>query len=274
MKKQWPIGLVVEGNITHSSILRMPRLVEDLGPIKSATGRVARRVSNFLKAGHPVADYEELQTAQMVLIRAPDDAIPRVVEEIFVANLDLKDISFVLCESWLDLEALQALRLRGASAASLLTVPSSHNNWFVIEGDSTATRQMRRFIELNGARALELRTGGTPAYFAAELLATALPMPVLLAAQAALRSSGISGNNVSILLNEMVQTMFRDIMNGARGTWGGPLAECSEEVARRHMAAFCDSDPQIAEVVNYQLEWARQRMTKQKSIASGPGGTH
>ena len=172
------------------------------------------------------------------------------------------------------MEALQALRLRGASAASLLTVPSSHNNWFVVEGDSTATRQMRRFIELNGARALELRTGGTPAYFAAELLATALPMPVLLAAQAALRSSGVSGNNVSILLNEMVQSMFRDIMNGARGTWGGPLAECSEQVAKRHVAALCDSDPQIAEVVSYQLEWARQRMTKQKSIGSGPGRTH
>jgi predicted short-subunit dehydrogenase-like oxidoreductase (DUF2520 family) len=273
MKKQWPIGLVVEGNITHSSVLRMPRLVEDLGPIKSATVRVARRVSNFLKAGHPVADYEELQTAQLVLIRAPDDAIPRVVEEIFAAGLELKDTSFVLCESWLDLEALQTLRLCGASAASLLAVPSNRNSWFVVEGDSTATRQMRRFIELNGARALELHTGGTPAYFAAELLATALPMPVLLAAQNALRSSGISGNNVSILLNEMVQSMFRDIMNGARGTWGGPLAECSEEVANRHIAALQRSDPQIAEVINHQLEWARCRMTKQKVVAGGPGAT-
>lgn len=273
MKKQWPIGLVVEGNITHSDVLRMPRLAEDLGPIKSATVRVARRVSNFLKAGHPVADYEELQSAHLVLIRAPDDAIPRVIDEIIATNLDLKDISFVLCESWLDLEALQGLRLRGASAASLLAVPSSRNSWFVVEGDSAAVRQMRRFIELNGARALELRTGGTPAYFAAELLATALPMPILLAAQAALRSSGISGNNLSILLSEMVQSMFRDITNGARGTWGGPLAECSEEVARRHIAALHASDPQIAEIVNYQLEWARQRMTRQKSISTGSGGT-
>ena len=273
MKKQWPIGLVVEGNITHSDVLRMPRLVEDLGPIKSATVRVARRVSNFLKAGHPVADYEELQSAQLVLIRAPDDAIPRVIQEIFAANLELKGMAFVLCESWLDLEALQSLRLRGASAASLLAVPSSRNSWFVVEGDSTAVRQTRRFIELSGARALELRAGGTPAYFAAELLATALPMPVLLAAQTALRSSGISGNNLSILLNEMVQSMFRDIMNGARGTWGGPLAECSEEVAGRHVAALRESDPQLAEVINYHLEWARQRMAKQKSISTSPNGT-
>jgi hypothetical protein len=273
MKKQWPIGLVVEGNITHSYVLRMPRLGEDLGPIKSATVRVARRVSNFLKGGHPVAEYEELQSAQLVLVRAPDDAIPRIVEEIFAANLELKDMSFVLCESWLNLESMQALHLRSASVASLLAVPSSRNNWFVVEGDALAVRHTRRFLELNDARALELRPGGTPAYFAAELLATALPMPVLLTAQSALRSSGISGNNVSVLLNEMVQSMFRDIMNGARGTWGGPLAECSDEVAGKHMAALDRSDPQLAEVIHYQLEWARQRMTKQKSVPAEPDGT-
>lgn len=115
MKKLPQIGLVVEGNITHSAILRMPKLVEDLGPIKSATIRVARRVSNFLKAGHAVADYEELQSAQLILLRVPDEVVPRIVEEIFAADLILKDISFVLCESWLTLESLR----RSSSGAPL-----------------------------------------------------------------------------------------------------------------------------------------------------------
>ncbi len=262
MKKQWQVGLVVEGNITHSSVLRMPNLVEDLGPVKSATIRVARRVSNFLKAGRAIADYEELQSAQLILIRVPDEAVPRVIEEIFAADLVLKDLSFVLCESWLALETLAPLRLRGAAVATLLGVPCTDQDWFVIEGDSVAVRHSRRLLEMNGARALELKSGGTSHYFAANLLATALPLPILLAAQAALRDSGIAGNNVSILLNEMAQTMFRDLLNGGRAAWGGPLAQCSAEVAGNHVAALRKGDPLIADVIGYQLDWARERMFK------------
>ncbi len=138
MKKSPKIGLVVEGNITHSAILRMPKLGDELGPVKSASVRVARRVSNFLKAGHAVAEYEEMQTAQLILLRAPDESVPRIVEEIFAAELILKDVSFILCESWLSLEVLAPLRLRGASVGTVLPVPSNRRDWFVVEGDPHA----------------------------------------------------------------------------------------------------------------------------------------
>lgn len=262
MKKLPQIGLVVEGNITQSAILRMPKIIEDLGPVKSASVRVARRVSNFLKGGHAVADYEEMQSAQLVLLRAPDEVVPRIVEEIFAADLILKDVSFVLCESWLTLESLAPLRLRGAAVATVLPVPSSRRDWFVVEGDSLAVRHIKRFLELNDARALELRSGGKPFYFAAELLSTALPLPILLAAQAALRSSGVSGNNLYTLLNEMAQSMLRDLLKGARTTWGGPLAHCSQEVAGSHVEAVRAADPQLADIIGQQLEWARARMNK------------
>ncbi len=267
MKKLPQIGLVVEGNITHSTILRMPKLVEDLGPIKSATVRVARRVSNFLKGGHPVADYEELQPAQLVLLRVPDEVVPRIVEEIFAANLILRDVSFVLCESWLALEALAPLRLRGARVATVLPVPCSRSDWFVVDGDSLAVRHIKRFIELNDACALELRSGGKPFYFAAELLSTALPLPILLAAQTALRGSGVSGNNLYTLLNEMTQSMLRDLLQGARTTWGGPLVHCSQETATSHIEALRNTDPQLADLIGKQLEWARARMGKTKSTS-------
>jgi hypothetical protein len=52
------------------------------------------------------------------------------------------------------------------------------------------------------------------------------------------------------------------------------LAECSEKVAASHFAALGQSDPQLAEVIRYQLQWARHRMTKQKTIHGAPDGTH
>lgn len=264
MKKLPQIGLVVEGNITQSAILRMPKLAEELGPVKSATVRVARRVSNFLKGGYAVGDYEELQAAQLVLLRVPDESVSRIVEEIFAADLVLKDVSFVLCESWLTFESLAPLRLRGAAVATVLPVPSSHRDWFVVDGDPSAVRQVKRLLEANNTRALELRAGGKSFYFAAELLSTALPLPVLLAAQNALRSSGVSGNNLYTILNELTQSMLRDLLKGARTTWGGPLAHCSEATASAHVDALRTADPQLAEIIDLQLEWARARMSKPK----------
>ena len=51
MKKQLQVGLVVEGNATTSPVLRLSSLTDELGPIKSGGLQVARRVSNFLRAG-------------------------------------------------------------------------------------------------------------------------------------------------------------------------------------------------------------------------------
>lgn len=268
MKKFPKIGLVVEGNITHSAVLRMPKLGEDLGPVKSASVRVARRVSNFLKAGHAVAEYEEMQPAQLILLRVPDESVSRIVEEIFAAELILKDVSFILCESWLSLEALAPLRLRGASVGTVLPVPSSRRDWFVVEGDPQATRYIKRFLEMNEARALELRPGGKPFYFAAELLSTALPIPTLFAAQSALRASGIAGNNLYTLLNEMTQSMLRDLLKGARANWTGPLAHCSAETVGDHLEAVRRTDPQLADFIGQQLEAARARMDRGKGASS------
>ena len=270
MKKFPKIGLVVEGNITHSALLRMPKLGDDLGPVKSASVRVARRVSNFLKAGHAVAAYEEMQAAQLILLRVPDDAVSRIVEEIFAADLVLKEVSFVLCESWLTMEALAPLRLRGASVGTVLPVPSSRRDWFVVEGDSLAVRYIKRFLEMNDSRALELRPGGKPFYFAAELLSTALPVPILLAAQSALRGSGVTGNNLYTLLNEMTQSMVRDILKGARANWTGPLAHCAPKTASDHVEALRRTDPQLADYIVQHVESARARMDKGKTASAPP----
>jgi hypothetical protein len=96
MRKQPLLGLVVEGNSTGSAVLRLPNITEELGPIKSAALRVARRLSNFLRAGYAVAEYQELQAARVILLRVPDAAVLRIVSELSEAELVFKELSFVL----------------------------------------------------------------------------------------------------------------------------------------------------------------------------------
>jgi len=237
---------------------------EELGPVKSGAIRVARRSSNFLKAGYPVAKYEELQAARLILLRLPDSAVPRLVGELCQAKLIFKDLSFVLCESWLNSDALLPLADRGATVATIVSVPSSRDKWFVVEGQLTAVRQIRRFMERNEARAFEIHPGTKPLYFAAALLTTALPVPLFFNAQKALRASGINGHQLYGLLDEMAKDMFRSFVNGARITWGGPLTQCSEETANAYLSAVREKHPQIGEAVDEQLAWVRSKLPKQR----------
>ena len=265
MKRPLQAGLIIEGSSTTSTVLRLPRIPEELGPIKSRNLQVARRLSNLLKAGYPVANYEALQAARLILLRAPDRVVPRILDELCQSELVFKDLSFVLCESWLSTNTLEPLRSRGASVATLVDVPGGGRTWFVVEGQLAAVRQMRRFIELNEARALELRPGTKHFYFAATLLATTVPIPLFLAAQKALRGSGVSGNHLRTVLNDMAQSMFKSFSKGARGFGGGPLSECSDETATAYFEALRRNDPQLADIVTQALARAR-RVTAKKVL--------
>ena len=268
MKKQLQAGLIIEGNSTRSAVLRLPNIAEALGPIKSRALRVARRVSNVLRAGYPVAEYEGLQAAQLILIRIPDPEVPRIVEELCRSELIFKKFSFVLCESWLPADVLNPLRARGASVATLLNVPGTGSKWFVVEGQVPAVRQARRFIEANESRALEIRPGTKKNYCAAMLLATAVPVPLFLAAQRALRSSGISGHHLHTLLNAMAQSMFRDLSKGGRAAWGDSFARCAADITSLYFDALRLNHPHVADLLREELSHARLQVSKAKGSSA------
>jgi hypothetical protein len=258
MTKPLQFGLVAEGDSRHSEILRLPRLAEDLGPVKSNSLGSARKLCNFLRAGYAVAEYEELQAAKTILVRVPDDALPSMTEELLSAGLMLSNLSFVLCESWLTTDALAPLRDRGAAVATVIRIPSQHRSWFIVEGQPLAVLQARRLLDRNDARALEIRPGTKSLYFAAELLATALPMPLLIASQQALRATGITAKNLTTIVEEMLQELVRGFSKGGRTNWGGPLLKCSPETAAAHLEAVRSTHPQIADAIDHHLPYAQR----------------
>jgi predicted short-subunit dehydrogenase-like oxidoreductase (DUF2520 family) len=262
MKKQLQVGLVAEGNVTSSAVLRLASLADTLGPIKSSGLQVARRISNFLRAGYAVAEYHELQAARFVLLRIPDSAAQRVVEELCRAELVFEELSFVLCESWLPTETLEPLRGRGAAIASLMEGPSGKGKCFVLEGDLVAVRQIRRILERGDGRTVELRPGTKSLYFAANLLVAALPVPLLVAAQRALRESGVSGKQLSRLLEDMAREMVDSFLRGARITWGGPLTSSTEATVEEYFRQLNRDAPGLAAMVSEQLAWARRQVEK------------
>jgi predicted short-subunit dehydrogenase-like oxidoreductase (DUF2520 family) len=262
MKKQPQLGLIVEGSAISSAVLRLPGFAAELGPIKSTGLQGARRVSNFLRAGYAVTEYAELQEAKLVLLRVPDAALPRVIEDLCASELVLPELNFVLCESWVLTEALKPLKARGASVASLIAAHGGKRKCFIVEGDLATVRQIRRILGRTGARTVELRTGAKSLYFAADLFASALPIPLLLIAQQALRDSGVAGNHLWRLMDEMGREMLDSFLRGARGPWGGPLTQCSPETAQTHLQSLAADHPELARLLDEQLTWARRRVSK------------
>jgi len=253
MKNQRSLGLVVEGNATSSLLLRLPGIVEHLGPVKAGALRVARRLSNFLRAGYAVSSYKDLQPARLIFLRVPDAILPRIVDELCASELTVKDTSFVLCESWLSTASLAPLQTRGALTATLVPVQTPRKIWFAVEGQLSAVRQVRRFLEDNDARTFELRPGTKPLYFAAQLLATSLPIHLYTAAQQALRSAGVKGNHLHELLEEMAFEMFRSFANGVRSPSLAARAGCTAETYEDYLEFVRVRQPQVAEVLDAEL---------------------
>jgi predicted short-subunit dehydrogenase-like oxidoreductase (DUF2520 family) len=263
--RQAPLGLVVEGSSVESFTLRLPSIVAGLGPVKSATPRVARRVANRLRAGFPIDSYEELQSAKLILLYVPDTSVTRVVDEICQAELVHRGLSFLLCETWRTTKVLEPLSKRGAAVATSVISSGPPVSSCVLEGDVPVLRKARRFLADDDIRVLNLRPGCKPLYFAAELLATTLPLPLLFDAQSALRSSGIEGKQLYMVEEEMVVRMLRTFRGGARIAWGGPLTECSPETAEGHLSALQEKSPVLASTVSEQLAWARKRLNRPKA---------
>jgi predicted short-subunit dehydrogenase-like oxidoreductase (DUF2520 family) len=253
MNQQVQLGLIIEGNSTHSEILRLPSIVQELGPVKSSSFRVARRHSNQIRAGYPIAGYDELQLANLTLIKVADSSVSRVVEELCASDLPLRGSGFALCESWLPSTAFAPLTRRGANVATVLKLPSLSTPRFAVEGDGKAVRQTKRFLARNGARSIELSPEHKHLVFASELLAMSVPILLLTQAKQLLREAGLSGNVLWDVLDQMARKTVLDFSRGSRVEAGGPLAECPSETTKSQLALLERTQPSIASMIREHL---------------------
>ncbi len=255
MNRQLQLGLIIEGNSTHSDILRMPSIVQELGPVKSGTIRVARRQSNQIRAGYPVADYQDLHAASLVLMKLSDSSVPRVVQELCDSDLPMKGLGFALCETWLQSSALEPLEKKGAFVATVLRLPSLSTPRFVVEGNSKAVRQVRRFLSRNGTQSIELNAEHKHLVFASELLAMTVPIFLLGRAKQLLRQGGFSGNVLWDVLDQMARKMILDFSRASRMEASGPLAECPSETLELHLQLLDRTQPSIASMLRNHLQF-------------------
>ena len=147
MKKPKSVALLAGGKLGSSPLARFWLLSEMLGPDKAASFRLASRIANSLRAGHPVQDYSQFDACRLIVISVPDQALARALEELRAAPISWSGKSVLLCSPSRGSLDLREFSVRGASIASIAAIPGFQDLRYLLEGDKRAVQDSRPLLE-------------------------------------------------------------------------------------------------------------------------------
>ena len=222
MKKAQSVGLIAAGNLTDAPLTRFWWLSERLGPVKSASYRVASRIANMLQAGHPVKDYAEFESCLLILVCVPEETVSQVVSEMASAGISWRGRAVVLCSTWQDSGELHQLSVGGASVGSISPIPGFDDTRYIVEGDPLAIRLSKSLVEYRERRAVAIERPLKPFYLAALTCTGTLLFALLHVAFESLHRAGIPPGLSARLLERQLTRTLRSFLKGGRRAYPPP----------------------------------------------------
>lgn len=259
MKKAKSVALIGAGKLTDSPLSRFYWLSGRLGPVKSSSFRLASRIANQLRAGHPVKDFEEFHSAELILVCVPEPMLPEVLGELAAAPIDFNGKAVVLSSLWLGSSELRELSARGAAVGSICLIPGFEDLRYLVEGDRLAVLRARRLVEHRDRRAITIERSFKPFYLAALTCTGSVLFSVLMAAGEALRLAGVTPADSSNILEKQVIRTLRSFVRSGRNALPAP------QEWSRQMRALSAADPNLARLA----EW----MVQNRKLSSAAAGS-
>jgi predicted short-subunit dehydrogenase-like oxidoreductase (DUF2520 family) len=260
MKKAQSVGLIGTGSLTDTPLTRFWWLQERLGPVKSASYRVASRIANMLQAGHPVKDYAEFESCDLILVCVPEETVPQVVSEMASAEISWRGKAVVLCSTWLDSGELHQLSALGASVGSIGPIPGFDNERYLVEGDPLAIRQSKSLVEYRDRRAIAIERPLKPFYLAALTCTGTLLFALLHVASESLQRARIPPGLSATLLERQLTRTLRSFLKGGRRAYPSP-----RELPRQ-LRALSAANPELSHYLEQGCHLASRLMEKQRAV--------
>jgi len=256
MKKAQPVALIGSGKLTDSPVTRLLRQSSALGPVMAPSYRLASRIANSLRAGHPVKDYEELDPCRLILLSVPVDILPSILTSLARSEINWTDKAVVLCNMLRDSNELSSLSALGASVGSLSSIPGFEDALYLIEGDGVAVRESGRLIKQQGRRFVAIERNRKPLYLAALTCTGSLAFAMQFAASECLRHVGIPSTlGLTILEKQMMKTL-RSYAKAGRKVYSPPRALASQ------IRALGTTDPELAHYLEQSAKLAARLLEK------------
>jgi predicted short-subunit dehydrogenase-like oxidoreductase (DUF2520 family) len=260
MKKAQSVGLISTGSLTDSPLTRFWWLSERLGPVKSATYRVASRIANMLQAGHPVQDYAEFEACDLTLVCVPEDTVSDVVSEMVASGISWRGKAVVLCSTWLDSGELRELAACGASVGSISPIPGFDDERYLVEGDPLAIRQSKSLVEHRERRAVAIERPLKPFYLAALTCTGTLLFALLQVALESLHRARVPPGVSAALLERQITRTLRSLLKGGRRAYPEP-----REIPKQ-MHALSAANPDLAYYLEQNVRLASRLMEKRRAV--------
>jgi hypothetical protein len=228
-------GLICAGGVSKSFIARLPALLRTVGPVKATSLRVARRIANSLRAGHPVEDYATLNRCALIWIALPEAALDRVLRELS-SEISISGKMMVICGTARSSTGLCA------GSATLDAIPGDEHT-LVAEGDADALRELRRLASAERRRLIEIPAAAKSSYLAGVHLASDLLLPYVDAAVEMLRASGFSRSQATQIAEGLGTGVLRAYAKAGRKAWSGAMTLDLRGSRERDLGAIRGADP-------------------------------
>lgn len=266
MKRPRLVALVAGGKLSGSPLVHFWLLSEMLGPVKASSYRLASRIANSLRAGHPVKDYAEFDACRLILICVPDQALAETVAELCSAGISWPGKSVVLCSAWRGSGDLREFSARGASIASLTAIPGFRDPRYLLEGDKRAVQESKRLVETREHRSVTIERDLKPFYLAALTCTGSLLFPLVMAAWESLRHAGLPSALSISILEKQLNKGLRAYARGGRRAYTPPPELSSQ------LRALSAADPALAHYMEKSYQLAEQLLEQPQRHAAAANG--
>ena len=214
-----------------------------LGPVLSFDNRVATRTTTILRAGHPVEDFAAFCSVKLLIISLPDQRLAETLTALLAQPVDWPHVSVVLCDSELDVTALEPLARQGAATATLSQFHEMDVERLLAEGQPRALALVRRYLEGSALRLVEVDPGAKALYLAAMHM-LGLSFPLLSASLDLMRKAGFSSEMSIALAERTIHRTARGAKAGRKGL-SGHLARGRVADVQHHLSAMEAVNPLI-----------------------------
>jgi len=241
-------GLISAGGVARSFLTRLPSLLAGIGPVKAASFRVARRISNSLRAGHPVEHYSDLEKCPMIWIAVPEASLDRVLRDLAShapAPGKAPGKMVVLCGSRFDSLRPSPLRVAGVRVGSLNAMEPDART-LIAEGHPDVVRALRKISIADKRKLIELKPAAKCLYLAGIHLSVQLVLPWIAAALESFRAAGFSRTEAAAAVVNHGCRSIRAYGKAGRKVWSVADADELRSALSRDLDAIRAADARLA----------------------------
>lgn len=236
-------------------LARVPDLARDLGPVASSSIRIAGRIVNSLHGGHAVTDLSTFDSAEVILVCAPDTGLDRIAKLLTDAPLDWPRKTILFIESRTSSLEYPQFQHRGAAVGSLNPIDGIAGS-FVAEGSPDALREARRLVKKLGGKCFEVALDQIRFFEAARTISTSLLTPLIDTCVECLQTAGVDRATAARLAEVLFARTLRSYMHAGRRGWSGAVAENNRAAVNREYQAMKQVNPLRAEYFRQSAEFA------------------